>query len=385
MRERQDLPFTMQEYRRRLELVRADMDAAGFALLLVTTPENIYYLTGFNSRGYYAHQCLCVPLDGEPWMVTRRYDTPNVVHQTWLDPGFDYGDDGDPVGATAAAIGQRGHARSRIGCELGSWFFTAATLNSLAVRLPGAGLVDAAYLVEQRRMVKSPAEIAYIREAAKAAGAGMRAALAAIRAGGTDAEIAAAAYQARILAGSEYSGSPVYVQTGPDSAVPHNNWKGRRVEPGDVVFCELGASTKRYHAALMRTAVAGAPSAAADRAGAAVVEGLRVALETIGPGVAAGEVDRAARESIARAGFGANHTLRVGYQIGVGYPPTWVGRGVFGLHPGAPDRLRPGMVFHVIPWIHVPGVGGFGNSATVAVSETAVEELTDLDSRLFLC
>jgi Xaa-Pro dipeptidase len=384
MRERTDLPFAMSEYRSRLEGTRAAMERLGIDLFMCSTPENIYYLTGFNSRGYYSHQCLYVPLQDEPWMVTRQLDAANVLGHTWLEPGFEYRDEDDPVAATAASARQRGYAAARIGVEMSSWFLTAQTYLRLVELLPDAGYKDASALVERQRMVKSPAEIDYTRQAGKAVGTAMRAAIEATRAGATDAEVAAAAYEARILAGSEYVGSPVYVQTGPRSAIAHNNWDGRRIESGDVVFYEMGASIKRYHAALMRTSVATAPSQAAARAGSAVVDGLRAALSVMGPGVTAGEVDRACRDVIARAGFADNHTLRVGYQIGIGYTPTWVGRGVFGLNRGVEDKLEPGMVFHVIPWIHVPEVGGFGNSATVAITDSGVEELTDLESALFV-
>jgi Xaa-Pro dipeptidase len=384
MRERADLPFSMAEYRTRIERTRAEMERLGVDLFMSSTPENLYYLTGFNSRGYYSHQCLFIPLHGEPWMVTRRHDAANVLHHTWMEPGYGYGDEEDPIALTAASVRERDHESATIGAEMSSWFLTAQTYLRLKELLPGSTFRDTNGLVEQQRMVKSPAEIEYTRQAAKAVGAAMRAAIEATRAGALDAEVAAAAYKARILAGSEYVASPVYVQTGPRSAIPHNNWDGRRIERGDVVFYEMGASVKRYHAALMRTSVVSTPSEVAARAGSAVVEGLRAALSVMGPGVTAGEVDTACRKVIARAGFAANHTLRVGYHIGIGYTPTWVGRGVFYLNRGVTERLEPGMVFHVIPWIHVSGVGGFGNSATVAVMEGGVEELTDLESALFV-
>ena len=384
MRQRTDLPFSMDEYQGRLARARAAMRGLGIELFMSCTPENMYYLTGFNSRGYYSHQCLFLPLQGEPWIVTRLLDAANVVHQTWLEPGVSYRDEEDPVEITVRSISDRGFGSAAIGLELSSWFLTAQTYSRMTELLPSAAFKDAAGLVEKQRLVKSPAEIEYLRRAAKAVGTGMRAAIDATHAGARDGDIAAAAYRDRILAGSEYVGSPVYVQTGPESAVPHNNWSGRRVESGDVVFYEMGASVKRYHCALMRTSVVGPPSPVAARAGAAVVEALAASIDAIKPQVRAGDVDAAGRDVIARAGFSENHTLRIGYPIGIGYPPTWVGRGVFGLNRGTPDLLEAGMVFHVIPWIHVPGVGGFGNSATVLVTDGGAEELTDLESTLFV-
>lgn len=383
IKQRASLPFDVAEYEARLRATRAAMERLNLDVLGVSTPENLYYLTGYNSRGYYSHQMLFVPHAGEPWIVTRLLDAPNVQHQSWLEQSVSYRDEDDPLAVTAESVREHGFAASAIGVELGSWFFGAATYEALQRALPEARLIDASGLVESLRMVKSPAEVAYIREAAKAVGAGMRAAIEATSVGARDSEIAAAAYRARILAGSEYVGSPVYVQTGPESAVPHNNWDGRVVRDGDVVFYEMGASVRRYHSALMRTSVAGTPSEIARKAGAAVVDGLGASLAAIKPGVAAGDVDAAGRKVIAAAGFGDNHTLRIGYPIGIGYPPTWVGREAFGLNRNAPELLEAGMVFHVIPWIHVPGVGGFGNSATVVVTDSGCDVLTNLESKLF--
>lgn len=383
MRRRSDLPFEIAEYESRLFGTRRAMEQLGIDVLAVSTPENICYLTGYNSRGYYSHQCLFIPLEAEPWIVTRLLDAPNVEHQSWLADSVAYRDEEDPISATAASLRDRVRRTAALGVELGSWFFGADTYLRFEAALPGTRLADASGAIERLRMVKSHAELALIRKAAKAVDAGMLAAINATRSGVRDSDIAAAAYHARILAGSEYVASPVYVQTGPQSAVPHNNWNGRLVRDGDVVFYEMGASVNRYHAALMRTSVVGKANEAVGRAGAAVVEALAAAIAAIKPGVTAGEVDAAGRRVTTKAGYGENHTLRIGYPIGIGYPPTWVGRQVFGLNHSAPDRLEAGMVFHVIPWIHVPGVGGFGNSATVVVSASGCESLTTLESKLF--
>ncbi|HEY1421656.1 MAG TPA: Xaa-Pro peptidase family protein [Candidatus Dormibacteraeota bacterium] len=384
MRERDDLPFSMAEYHTRLTETRRRMAENGWDLFLCTTPENMYYLTGFNSRGYYSYQCLFVPLEGEPFMVTRHLDAANVEHQTWMERGYDYRDEDDPIALTAHALGERGFESATIGVELSSWFLTAATDLLLRAAVPTVRFQDGSALIEQQRMIKSNAEAEYIKRAAECISAGMDAAIDATREGALDREIAAAGYHARILAGSEYVASPMYVQTGPGSAIAHNNWDGRRLEKGDLVFYEMGASFKRYHAAIMRTAVIGPPSDMAKRADAATREGLEAALALMRPGATADEVDRAYREVMVKRGFEEYIGLRLGYHIGIGYPPTWVGRGTFSLNTGAQDRLAAGMVFHVIPSVRIPGLGGIGNSETVLVTERDAEVLTNFDSRLFV-
>ena len=379
MRERDDLPFAMSEYRARLASTRRHMIGLEIDLLMCSTPENIYYLTGFNSRGYYAYQCLFIPLDGEPWMVTRHLDAINVEHHTWMEPGYEYHDEDDPIALTLASLQDHHYLQATIGVEASSWFLTAQTYLALQNALRSATLRDVSGLVEEQRVVKSATEIAYTRDAAKAAGAAMRAAIDATNEGTLDRDVAAAAYDARVRAGSEYVASPVYVQTGVTSAIAHNNWDGRRIEKGDVVFIELGASKKRYHAACMRSAIVGEPSDIVARADAAIRDGLDAALRVMRPGVTAGQVDAACRAVWIERGLEQYSGLRLGYPIGIGYPPTWVGRDVFSLNKGVADRLSAGMIFHVIPSLRIPGVGGLGNSETVLVTDDGVEVLTDVE------
>lgn len=360
------------------------MAEMGWDVFMSTTPENMYYLTGFNSRGYYSYQCLFVPREGEPFMVTRHLDAVNVDHQTWMEPGYDYQDEEDPIALTSRALRERGFERAVVGVEESSWFLTAQTYLLLKDSLPAVRLEDASAFVEQQRMIKSPAEVEYLRRAAKAVEAGVAAAIEATREGAYDRDVAAAGYKARVLAGSEYVASPMYVQTGPDSAIAHNNWDGRRIESGDVIFYELGASFKRYHAAVMRTAVIGPPNDIVKRAEAATREGFEAAFARMRPGVSSHEVDGACREVLVKRGFEEYHGLRLGYHIGIGYPPTWVGRGTFSLNKGSQDKLEAGMVFHVIPSLRIPGVGGFGTSETVLVTDRGAELLTSGASRLFV-
>ncbi len=384
MRNRNDLTFSMSEYCARLESARASMDERGFQLLMVFTPENMYYLTGYNTIGYYTYQCLLIPVDGEPMMIVRRLEAGNVQHQTWVEREADYRDEEDPIEVTRAAILDMGLADARIGIEMNCWWLTVDSFLQLRQALPQATFLDSTGLIERQRIIKSPSEIEHIRKAARAAGAGMRAALEATREGVLDNEVAAAAYAGRVLAGSEYVGAPVFVVSGPKSGLAHGTWEGRRIEKGDVIFYEIGASVKRYHAGLMRSAVVGEPSDQVRRAADATMAGLRAALDVLRPGTIAGEADAACRDTIATAGFGAFHHHRLGYHIGIGYPPTWTERGVFSLNKGVRDEIRPGMVFHLVPAVLMPGVGGLGNSETVLITDTGTEVITDLELRLFV-
>lgn len=384
MRERDDLPFSMEEYKTRLNNVREAMGQRGYDLLMSFTPENMYYLTGYSTIGYYTYQCLLIPLDGEPMTITRHLETDNVQHQTWVECTADYRDEEDPVEVTRNALVGMDLAEANIGIEMNCWWLTVDSFLQLQKALPQAKFKDCTGLIEQYRIIKSPAEVEYIRQAAKAAGSGTRAAIEATHEGATDGDIAIAAHAGQIRAGSEYVAAPVFVPSGPKSGLAHATWEGRRLQKGDVIFYEIGGSVKRYHAGSMRSAVIGEPGDRARRAAEASVAGLRAALEVLGPGITAGEADAAARDTIAAAGFGEYHHHRLGYHIGIGYPPTWTERGVFSLNKGVQDELKPGMVFHLVPAILIPGVGGLGNSETVLITETGNEVLTDVELKLFI-
>ena len=102
MRHRDDLVFPMKEYMRRLSALRERMAAQGVDLFLSTTPENICYLTGFESPGHYYFQALLIPLEGEAVMVPRRLEDSGVVEYTWVELRRPYEDFEDPIEKTAA-------------------------------------------------------------------------------------------------------------------------------------------------------------------------------------------------------------------------------------------------------------------------------------------
>lgn len=384
MRERDDLVFSMEEYRQRLENVRAEMERRGFDLYMIFSPENLYYLTGLNSVGYYTYQCLLLPLNGEPMMLTRHLETANVRYQTWVEQMVDYRDEDDPIVLTKKTVTKLGFATGKIGIELNSWFLTTDSFLQLKMVLPGANFVDGSGIVDNLRIIKSPSEIEFTRKAARVASASMRAAINATRAGVMDNDVAAAALDVRTRAGSEYVAYEPFVVIGPKSGLAHNNWERRVVQQGDVAFYEIGACINRYHAASIRSAVIGEPTDYVRRAADAARAGLEAAVEVMGPGVTAHEADTACRATIAKLGFGKYHHHRLGYHIGIGFPPIWGGRGVFCLNTGVQDRLQPGMIFHLVPTILIPEVGGLGNSETVLITENGIDILTDVELKLFI-
>src|SRR6185295_20251626 len=107
MRDNPELPFALAEYRGRLAEVRAGLARRGIDACLVSIPENIYYLTGFTSTGYYMYQTLILPVEGEPMFVTYLEEKINILRRSWMERYMTYSFD-DPVAVTVQAIRDMG-------------------------------------------------------------------------------------------------------------------------------------------------------------------------------------------------------------------------------------------------------------------------------------
>lgn len=377
MRDTGGLPFDLDEYRTRLDRVRAELHARDLDAGVVFVPENIYYLTGFTTTGYYMFQALVVPAEGEPALVSYLEERINIERRSWVERFFNYSVVEDPIDVTTGALADMGLSGATLGVEEASMFLPVAAYKRLVAANPRARWADASGVVERARLVKSDAEIGYIRRAAGAAEAGMEAALAAVVEGRTENDVAAAVYRGTILAGSEYPGSPPYVVSGERSGLPHGTWEGRVLRRGDIVFLEHSGCVRRYSAAMMRTAFLGDPPDVVRRTADAVLAGIEAAIATIRPGVTSGDADRACRDVVKRAGRG-DYTHETGYSIGICYPPGWNESHIMNLHPGDDTVIQANMVFHLVPSLIVPELQGHvGFSDTVVVTDRGCEVLTD--------
>ena len=154
--------FPQEEFAGRVERARAVLESRGIDVLLVTGPENIFYLTGQQTPGYYTYQALLLPVDGEPVFILRQLEVLNLVANSFLDRIEPYPDNADPVDVTVDAIRRAGWARMRIAVDERAWFMPIAIYKALLAEL--GDLVDGSGAIEQLRAVKSPSEIAKLEE-----------------------------------------------------------------------------------------------------------------------------------------------------------------------------------------------------------------------------
>ncbi len=384
MRQRSDLVFPMIEFERRLTELRRRMEEQDLEVVITTTPENVCYLTGFESPGHYYFQALIVPAEGEPVMVPRRLEDSGIQALTWIELSRPYEDTEDPIDRVRTALEEFNLADRRIGYEKNCWFFTAAQQERLFAGCPRATFVDCSGIIEAGRVIKSEVEITLMRRAARTTEAGIQAGVEAVGVGVTENDVAAEIYYAMIKAGSEWPSISPFVASGERGAIGHATWAGRMIGPDECVFLEVGGCIRRYHTAMMRTVFTGRPDATMREAEAVLQEALSASLATIRPGITAGEADAANRKIIGRSSFGGEQATRSAYSIGIAFPPDWGEGQILSMQRDDPRVLQANMTFHLIPWVMVPGKAGIGFSETIRITETGCELLTHFERKLFV-
>ncbi len=382
--DKKDLFFSIEEYHGRLAKLREAMQSRGVEVLLSFTPENIYYLSGYQTPGYYTYQCAIVPLEGDPIMFTRYLEETNVRGLSWIDTRAYYNDNQNPVDETIRTLREHGLSDKTIGVEESSWFLTIGDYRRLQEGLPDATFVDASGLIEQLRLIKSDQEITYIRDAAAACDEGIRRAIEVAAVGKTENDLALALYAGALAHDSEYMSLPPFVAAGYRSALAHATWSGRELIEGEVVFLEHAGVIHRYSASLIRVLSVGEPSDKIKQMDEAARAGLRAAISTAAPGVPAYEVDRACRGAIRDLGFGDYFRHRTGYSIGINFPPDWGEGHIMSIKETEARPLEVGMTFHFVPGLFDYGHAAVGCSQTVLITDSGCEPLSTIPEQLFV-
>lgn len=380
MRQRDDMTFPFEEYERRLSELRVRIAERLLDAVVITDPENIMYLTDYQTTGYSFFQALVVPLDQEPFMITRALEESNIIARTWVERTRPYPDTGDAIQMLVDALREFGLSNKRIGYERNSYFFPAYQQDFVHTTLTEGKLLDCFGIVEQGRICKSAVEIELMKKAAVATEAGMKAGLETAKAGVTENEIGAAISDAMFRAGGEPPAVMPYVTSGPRTMIGHATWEGRTVQPGEHVFLEVGGCYRRYHTAMMRTVVLGELSDSMYKAQERMKMALNAVHETVQPGMTVSDVDNLVRNIITNNDVGARLVTRSGYSIGIAFPPSWDEGYICSLKQGESAILKEGMTFHIIPWMWgVDGDKTCGISDTIYVTADGCKSFFTLD------
>ncbi len=369
--------FAAAEYESRIRKVRERMEINGLDVLVLHSPENIYYLSGYQTPGYYWYQALILPLNSEAIFIAPPHEAALIPEFSWVEDSRIYPDTSDWAQVTGEILKELGLTNSSIGLEIKSRFLTVDFYQTIQSFLPNSQLIDGSGIVESGRLIKSASEIKYMREAADVSSRGMKAGINAVTQGASELEVAAAVHSELDMAGSEYTGLPAFITSGERSHLVHATWSPKLIDSGDLVFMEIPGSVNRYHAAQSRSVFVGEHTKRLSEANKIATEALETAKTSMKQGVSARSVFEAGSSVINEANIGYKQGRRIAYGIGTAFPPGWDEGDIFSINIDEPRPLLSGMCFHLITTMRVPGIGAIGCSDTVLVTDDGVETLTN--------
>jgi Xaa-Pro dipeptidase len=342
-------------------------EGAGAAFL--TSPVSIAYLTGFACNPHERLMGLALREDGAvlvvPSLEVERAasEARGVTVRAWQDGE-------DPWALVGAAL--RGRA-GRIAVEKGH--LTLRMWERLRAVAGDPEPVDVGVELRRQRARKTPDEIGKLERAARLTDEATELAMAELRAGRSELEVAAAIDHLVVSTGARLSFETI-VQSGPNSAQPHLGPGARRLREGDLVLLDFGAASDGYRADTTRTVVVGRPEARQTEVHGLVLAAHDAAIEAVRPGAKAGEVDEAARAVIREGGLAGRFIHRVGHGLGLEAheDPS--------LDPGGTVVLEEGMVVTIEPGVYVPGWGGVRIEDDIVVEASGGRLLTAADRGL---
>lgn len=368
------------------------MADAGLDAVFVTDPSNQAWLTGYDGWSFYVHQGVILAQQGEPVWWGRHMDMLGGRRTCWMHPDNirGYGDhyvqstERHPMQDLAAVLSDMGLAAARIGVEMENYYYSAKAHQVLHQELPGATLVDATALVNWQRLVKSDEEIAFIRKAARISDKVITTALDRAEPGVRKNDLVADILHAGITGvdddWGDYPAIMPLTPSGLDATAAHLTWNGDQMRADEATFFELSGCYRRYHAPLCRTIYLGTPPDEMRRVEAAQIEGIAAGLDAARPGNRTCDIADAFMAVMARHGI--ERKGRMGYAIGLSYPPDW-GERTASIRSEDTTVLEPGMTFHFMPALWMD-TWGLETTETILIRDTGpAETLCTVDAKLF--
>lgn len=360
------------DYAHRRKTLRTRAADAGIDLIAVAPGPNMKYLLGYHTHIDERPCYLLLSRDGEGLVVPELNATEAASK---LDLHMEtYADAAGPQEALSRLLGCIGVADARrvMVEETMRYDFVLHLMRQVA----SAAFSTSEPLLATMRMHKDADEIAVIRENAAMADRVMEVALAALRVGAFEEEIAGGVAAAFKAEGAERTNFSI-IGSGPNSAFPHHSSGPRRIAQGDAVVLDIGAHYADYNSDITRMAFVGAPTAEYQKVHAVVEAAVEAAKAATRPGAQAKDVDLAARHVIEAAGYGEYFTHRVGHGLGVvGHEPPYM--------TSENDMpLEVGMIFSIEPGIYLPGRFGVRLEELALVTPDGVETMSRLTRQVF--
>lgn len=319
-------------------------------------------------------------------VLARLAEVPEYSDMSLADDVFGWGgrEPEDPVAVLRTVMATHGYLGARAGLEVPHYYLSVQDHAKLQALLGEATVLDATSLIENIKLVKSPAEIEYIRTAARITNNAMQVAVDAIDEGVKECEVAGAIYQSLLAQGGDCPASPLNLVSGDRSCYGHGAPTERTLARGESVNVEFGGAYRRYCVTIGRQLCLGPPSIRLREVYDVIRHACDACIERMIPGTPAVEPHNAAKQIIADAGFDQYRLHTTGYGIAPGYPPSW-GESIH-MFGDSEYVLEAGMMLSVEPpvYIHQERLG-VRLIDDVLITEQGPLILTTFDRGLIVC
>jgi Xaa-Pro dipeptidase len=366
-------PITIAERQRRWERARSLMQKNSIDAICMIGGTSLVYFTGirwWNSERLFT---FVLPQKGKAFYISPAFEEGRAREQIAKAPEgnssqiLTWQEDEDPYQLVAKGLRDASASTGRIGIEESTTYVFSGGIGKAT---PGAQIVSATPITAGCRMIKSPAEIALMRLAAQVSLAAYEAAWRSLHPGMTQNQFAALVAAAHRQLGFDGEAS---VQVGEYSALPHGSLNPQTIREGTVLLMDGGCSVEGYHSDISRTFVLGNATDKMKRVFEIVHRAQTKAVKTARPGLAAGDVDAAARKIITDSGYGPGYkyfTHRVGHGMGMdGHEWPY-------LVKGNPVSLEADMTFSDEPGIYLRGEFGVRLEDDMHITENGAELFT---------
>jgi len=338
--------FTTKEFKDRQSKVIKELKKQGLDALLMFKQESMYWLTGYDTFGFVFFQCLILTAKGDLVLFTRAPDLRQAQNTSiikdiriWVDK-----DKSSPSDELKNILAELRLEKSNLGVEYEAYGLTgrnAIRLNSSLKNF--ATLHDKSELVSYFRVIKSTAEITYVKKAAELADKAMEAAWAHSHAGVSESKILAEMQGVIFNGGGDYPANEFIIGSGKNALLCRYQSEKRNLEDIDQLSIEWAGTYKHYHSAMFRTILIGKINDKQKKMYDACLQALEACENKLKPGSTAGEVFDIHAETFDKLGYKSSRMNACGYSLGALFAPNWMDWPM--LYTGNPYVIQPGNVF----------------------------------------
>ena len=338
--------FTKEEFSKRKSKTIQELKKQGLDALLIFRQESMYWLTGYDTFGYVYFQCLVLTVKGDLVLLTRAPDLRQAQNTSiigdiriWVDK-----DKSNPTNELKNILMVLNLEKSNIGIEYEAYGLTGRNAIKLNNSLKNfATLHDKSELISYFRVVKSAAEIIFVKKAAELADKAMEAAWKYTHVGINESIILSEMQGVIFSGGGDYPANEFIIGSGKNALLCRYQSEKRNLSKIDQLSIEWAGTYKHYHSAMFRTISIGKINDKQKEMYEACTEALKTCENKLKPGNKVGEVFNVHAEVFDRLGYKKSRMNACGYSLGATFAPNWMDWPM--LYTGNLYIIKPGNVF----------------------------------------